>query len=171
MEICPTFVPGLYAFKFEGENYDELERLLEIWKDVEQLTEFFRFHEDDLTYFEISVEDAVMQTLDLRDALVDILLDEKISLDRIFSNLHNSKLAESFLSKKKAKKRWLRLYAIKIEENQYVITGGCIKLTLGMKERPHTTIELTKQEKCRAYLRENGVFDDDSFVEFIELGF
>lgn len=42
MEICVTFVEGLYAFKFEGEEFDELERLLRLWGDVLFLNAFLQ---------------------------------------------------------------------------------------------------------------------------------
>lgn len=60
---------------------------------------------------------------------------------------------------------WLRIYAIRLEPNIYVVTGGAIKLTHTMQERKHTTLELQKLNRCRDYLRSNGVFDQDSFVE------
>ena len=34
-----------------------------------------------------------------------------------------------------------------------------------MQEREHTTVELEKLNCCKAYLKANGVFDKDSFVE------
>ncbi len=60
---------------------------------------------------------------------------------------------------------WLRIYAIRLEPNVYVVTGGAIKLTRTMQERNHTALELSKLNSCRAYLKNNGVFDCDSFVE------
>ena len=52
-----------------------------------------------------------------------------------------------------------------LEPNIYVVTGGAIKLTRTMQEREHTTIELEKLNRCKAYLQSQGVFDKDSFVE------
>lgn len=34
-----------------------------------------------------------------------------------------------------------------------------------MQEREHTMAELDKLNRCKAYLKSNGVFDKDSFVE------
>jgi len=36
-----------------------------------------------------------------------------------------------------------------------------------MEEREHTANELIKIERCRNFLRENGVMDADSFFEFL----
>ena len=60
---------------------------------------------------------------------------------------------------------WLRIYAIRLEPNVYVVTGGAIKLSRTMQEREHTALELDKLNRCKAFLKANGVFDQDSFVE------
>lgn len=36
-----------------------------------------------------------------------------------------------------------------------------------MQDREHTQIELEKLNKCRNFLIDNGVFDQDSFLETI----
>lgn len=59
---------------------------------------------------------------------------------------------------------WLRIYAIRLEKDVFVVTGGAIKLTRTMQERPHTQEQLDKLNRCRQYLKNNGVFDADSFV-------
>ena len=60
---------------------------------------------------------------------------------------------------------WLRIYAIRLEPNVYIVTGGAIKLTRTMQEREHTAIELRKLNRCKNFLQANGVFDKDGFVE------
>ena len=47
------------------------------------------------------------------------------------------------------------------------MTGGAIKLTRTMQEREHTLLELQKMEQVRKFLLENGIIDEDSFIEFI----
>ena len=69
--------------------------------------------------------------------------------------------------KGKLKENILRYYAIKLDENCFVITGGAIKMSQTMQEHPDTTNELKKLEKARAYLKQNGVFDEDSFFELL----
>ena len=60
---------------------------------------------------------------------------------------------------------WLRIYAIRLEPNVYVVTGGAIKLTRAMQDKEHTMIELNKLNKCKEFLKRNGVFDKDSFID------
>ena len=50
--------------------------------------------------------------------------------------------------------------------NVYIVTGGAIKLTATMQEREHTQKELDKLNACRDFLKANGVFDQDSFIDF-----
>ena len=57
---------------------------------------------------------------------------------------------------------------IRLEPGVYVVTGGAIKLTRTMQERPHTRQELDKLNRCRRYLADNGVFDKDSFTSLME---
>jgi hypothetical protein len=59
------------------------------------------------------------------------------------------------------------LYAIRIDENCFVISGGAIKLTHLMKVRPHTQRELDKLDAAKSYLQKQGIFDEDSFFKKI----
>lgn len=169
MKILRTFISGLYAFKYEEQKLDELERLLDIWNDYEFLENFFNQHKDDLRYFGCDVETAIEETIDevsnLSEFLLNLPKNKYISLDTIFKPLNDLEYRITTLSKQKARRKWLRLYAIKIEPNYYVITGGAIKLTHKMQERKHTQNELVKLEKSRSYLQSEGIFDLDSFNE------
>lgn len=69
--------------------------------------------------------------------------------------------------KGKIKKNRLRFYAIKLDANCFVITGGAIKMSQKMQDHPDTNNELIKLKKARAYLNINGVFDEDSFYELL----
>ena len=76
------------------------------------------------------------------------------------------------LSREKAKgrgvaghKSWLRIYAIKLEPDIYIVTGGAIKLTRTMEEREHTLHELLNMERVRNFLIGQRVFDLDSLFD------
>jgi hypothetical protein len=73
------------------------------------------------------------------------------------------------LNKSKARQSWLRIYALRIEERAYIITGGSIKLTAIMSEREHTKRELLKLERCRNFLIDQGIIDINGVVEEIEI--
>ena len=169
MKIVHTFVPGLYAFKYSDKAFDELERLLDEWNDIEMLRKFFEENSKDLKYFQLDVDDAIFETKKeasgLRKKLITLSTEENPELDSIFVNLNANEWRIIELAKQKSKKRWLRLYALRIDTNTYVITGGAIKLTHEMKIRLHTAKELDKLELCRNYLKDQNVFDIDSFNE------
>lgn len=77
------------------------------------------------------------------------------------------------LSKEKAKGKrvsghasWLRIYAIKLGDGVYLVTGGAIKLTHLMQERRHTIIELERMEMVRNYLLDNGIIDSEGLKDY-----
>lgn len=186
MEIVRIFDPEdfLLSVRYEHETYDEFTRLLENWADAEYLENFFTANETDLKrpfWKSISIEDAILRTLDEASKLEqhflelsDIEQNERIeSLKEQFRPL--SKLPDRiyYLEKKKSygvnKKGWLRIYALKVDEDMYLITGGAIKLTDYMEERDHTRKELQKIESVRQFLREQGIIDEEGMVELLEL--
>lgn len=70
--------------------------------------------------------------------------------------LHKTKATGGFINS------WLRIYAIRIDTNTYVITGGGIKLTKTMNDREHLINELEKLTKVKEWLEENGFLDQKS---------
>lgn len=158
----------MYAFKFSEDSLDELERVFDEWADPMYL---FQFFEENEKYIDISIQQAIdkiqKEAKFLRDKLIELANEEPNQLNELFKNLNNNEISAKLLQEQKARNRWLRLYAIKIDDNNYVITGGTIKLDNQhyMKDWDHTRKELDKINKCRDYLKDEGVIDDDSFQE------
>ena len=101
-------------------------------------------------------------------------ISPETDLSKIFRPLDNNQASDMMLQKEKARLKrkyghlsWLRLYAIKLIQGNYIITGGAIKLTATMQEREHTRQELVKIDKVRRYLLEEGIIDDEGFIEYI----
>jgi uncharacterized protein (DUF3084 family) len=101
-------------------------------------------------------------------------ISPETDLSKIFRPLDNNQASDVMLQKEKARLKrkyghssWLRLYAIKLIQGNYIITGGAIKLTATMQEREHTRQELVKIDKVRRYLLEEGIIDDEGFIEYI----
>jgi hypothetical protein len=135
------------------------------------LNDFFEENEYEIS---LSIEEAIekvkTEAVFLRNKLIDLAESNPNKLSQIFRNLNENEFSFSKeLSQQKARNRWLRLYAIKIDENNYVITGGAIKLDNQhlMKDKPHTNKEWIKINRCRDYLREQGIYDLDSLQEII----
>ena len=178
---------SLYAFRYNDNISDEFKRLFEAWSDAEYLESFFEEHKADLQkefYDYITVEDAIFQTLDeasdLEQELIEIAENGKTNnnenLQTIFKPLNNrDKDKHPIPDYQESKvyganrKSWLRIYAIRIEKNVFIITGGAIKLVPRMNDRDHLKDELEKLDKVKEFLIEEGIIDNDSIVEFLEL--
>ncbi|MBC6491038.1 hypothetical protein ACFSQD_15250 [Flavihumibacter stibioxidans] len=170
MKIVSIFADRLFAFQYEGSEENELDRLLELWSNPGFLYAFLTKNRQDLPK-DLDWRSMAEQLLDSVDMLQDLLIqiheNPEISLDQFFVPLVNLESAPKVLSLRKRRISYLRLYALRIDSDCFVITGGTIKLTHLMQERIHTTEELYKLQKARDYLKSKGVFDNDSFFEFL----
>jgi hypothetical protein len=169
MKISNIFVivrDSLFAAKFQKEECNAFARMFELWNDAEFLEAFFEEHKQDLNAFwqHVSVQEAVIATMNeailLERKLVAVaqtgLTDENETLSCLFRPLRNgtTKLEELERSKVRGSRRhsWLRIYAIRVDVNLFVVSGGAIKLTRTMNERSHLVTELEKLEYLRGYL-------------------
>jgi len=170
MKIVCIFADKLFAFHYDNEDENELKRNLELWTNINYLYEFLKAHKNDIGKYTIEqiIEQISNDANTIDDFLAELSNDEHKNLDSFFKPLHNQEYQLKILSLRKGRKNLLRIYAIKIDEDCFVITGGAIKLTQLMEDREHTKKELTKLEKAKQYLKENSVFDSDSFYEFIK---
>jgi hypothetical protein len=176
MEIVSIFADQLTSFRYGTDQPHEFSRLFSQWQDPEFLYEFFTEHAEDLQsgfFGAVSLQTAIRQTRDearrLEAKLLQLASGTPDNLDSIFEPLKLEEPIELTRSKAKGEKpkSWLRIYAIKLEANVYVVTGGTIKLTRSMQEREHTSLELKKFERCKAYLREQGITDIEGLTELM----
>lgn len=157
---------------------NELFRLFDQWNDVMWLRKFFKDNIADLSaYFRITdINQAISDTIEDSEILEGVILDisPDADLDSIFRPLNNNRTIADLLEKMKARGErtnrhdsWLRIYAIRLTDGKYIITGGAIKLTATMQERSHTQLELDKIEKVRRFLLDEGIVDDAGFIDYI----
>lgn len=174
MKIVPIFISqnsegGLWSIQLEGEAQSEFEAFFDHVNDVEWLYDFFDQNRSDLQggfFGGLSISDAVSRTLieaeEMENALYDLseqgFETKDWNLQHLFKPLNNFEYAIAIHQKSKAriKKGWLRLYAIRLTENCFLVTGGAIKLTLDMK-KAHLEYELKKLERAKQFLRANGI--------------
>ena len=167
----------LWAVVYEGESVDILTLTLSNWIDLDYLSTFFTDNRRDLeTFFKITnLDDAIYDTVADAEALSGLILDiaPDANLNLLFRPLEPSRMAEMALSREKAKGKrvsghasWLRLYAIKLDDGIFLVTGGAIKLTPQMKDREHTLNELKRMERVRNYLIDNNVIDSVGLAEY-----
>ncbi len=172
MKIVPIFASKLFSFHYPQEAENEYDRLTMLWNDPEYLFEYAEKNESFIhSYLSMSIEKFINCILDDVDILEEMLethfYGKSLSLNMCFQPLYDKESQCKRLSLQKRKCKYLRIYAIKIDEDCFVITGGAIKLAPAMQDHPDMIIELQKLNNCKNYLQANDVFDNDSFFELI----
>jgi hypothetical protein len=179
MKLVPIFISedsedGLWSIHLDGESQNEFDKFFDLANDIEWLHRFFDQNKADLHggfFGSITIGLAVSRTLDEVEEMENSLYDYSEqgfggggnNLQHLFKPLNNFEytIATHQKSKARIRKGWLRLYAIRLAENCYLVTGGAIKLTLDMK-RDHLQDELKKLEQAKQFLRDNGIdFPED----------
>ena len=175
---------NLYSVVFKNANCHAFEEIFDNWNDIEYLFDFFEEHQTDLqsefwtSLFGkiISTEEAIERTRRQTDAFEKKIIDlansttapDETNLSSLFVPLikQNSKLKPLLNSTTKAyglaKTSWLRVYAVRIAD-VFIVTGGAIKLTPTMEERPHTQNELDKLLNVAGILKRNHFSENTDF--------
>jgi hypothetical protein len=165
MKIVSIFAEKLFTFQYEGETDNEYDRLMELWTDITFLKAFAK--ENKIINVKSFINEILQDAEQIQDFL-DNLSQNKEPYGFYFEPLQDSESKKLLAFQKgKIKKNRLRYYAIKLDNNCFVITGGAIKMSQKMQEHSDTNNELKKLEIARTYLKQNGVFDEDSFFELI----
>jgi hypothetical protein len=181
MEIVDIFAlvkNKLLSVQFEHNDCDEFTLAFRNWNDTEYLEDFFENNKKDLQsgfYGTITIEEAIFSTIDealdfeekIREVAKIGKFKTKSSLqDLVFYPLHKNdqtyKLQET-RAYGTDDKSWLRMFAVRISPECFVVSGSAIKLTGAMGDQDHTAIELTKLKITAAYLKENDLLDEEDF--------
>lgn len=111
-----------------------------------------------------ATDKAIDEAWDMDDMIYELAhgnhWNNKKSIADIFRPL--VKQGEDSRNKKKYKARpdlrhpFLRLYAVKLEDDTYLVTGGAIKLTKEM-EGAEMEREKRKMDQVKLFLKENGI--------------
>lgn len=179
MNIVKIHEGHLFSVKYDDREQDEYTRLLyNEWQDIFALTEFFYAHKDYLNnnvWKKVSIPELAVRNV-VNDAN---LLSDKFAklrhntddgvrpdydshfkyLDGQYKNVYEYTPMKSYGVSYPS---FIRLYAIKIDNNCYIITGGGLKLSdnidnsPGMGQRIYDEIERTKR-----YLTQNGISAPD----------
>lgn len=165
MKLVTIFTGTLYAVLYDTAIENELERLMQMWTDVSYLREFAKLNA--ILNIKLFVQQVSEDAEDIQD-FVEEVGEGKETLDQFFRPLYNGEMGFRRLSLQKAKpnrKSFLRLYAIRIDAETYLITGGGIKIVATIQESQELMKELQKMKRVKNYLIDNGVFDKDSFQD------
>ena len=169
----------LWSVKFKGEEQDEITRLFCLWTSPEYL---YKFMEEHAEYFkspfwigkEATPANTAKIALDQSKRLVKELAQLKQNIDKgkqydfdkffipLSLNYNDEELKRVKAYSPTTPQNpdsvaIFRLYAIWIESNVYIITGGGIKLVKEMRDMPELTKELQKIRVVREWLEEQGV--------------
>ena len=155
----------------------ELKGMLEMLTDPYYLADFFDRNRD---FFSKPFWKNVSQ----EKFVFDIIKSVNIVYDKLKSACLNKDLNKLFeplsllevnrlLAKHKMKPREInsvnaiRVYAVKIDDETYCMTGFAIKVTEKMQESPNTLLELKKLELVCKELNRNGIVDKYGFIDFV----
>lgn len=165
MKIVRIFADRLFVFHYPHETNNEFERLMGAWTDVSYLHDFAKKNE--VVHVNKFIENILQNAEEIQDYLENINRDNE-PYGFYFEPLQISEQTKILAFQKgKIRRNQLRFYAIKIDDNCFVITGGAIKMSKKMQEHPDTDNELKKLREARAFLNKSAVFDEDSFFELL----
>ena len=167
MKIVDIFAEKLFSFVYKNnDDVNEFDRMMDLWTDVSYLRNYAIANKvTDINKF---VNDRLRDAEKIQD-LLDELVENDNPLEHYFRPLHDNETGFKILSLQKGKassRDGLRIYAIKVDDDCFVITGGAIKMSQKMQDHHDTAEELAKIKRAQGYLKGHGVFDRDSFYEF-----
>ena len=182
--VSESIKKNLLSIQYDGIDVSEFRRIINYWNDPKDLKKFFEDNQTDLNsgYFgTISVSKAIQRTIfeakKLEKIIYDVALagqsDATNNLQILFKPLYNKEKEKypipQLQESKVYGKTWLRIYAVRIGINCFVISGGAIKLTKDMQAE-HLKDELEKLKSTKQYLKDIDFVDDDyELLDFFEL--
>lgn len=179
MEIIEIYPNHLYAMQYEDGEENEFDRLLDEWNDIEKVVNFMDKNKIYLSNKEIwgaelNTEDAAKRVRieaeemeDLFDILnMNTIKGRKPDFDSHFRELNGKYVYElNYIPMKSygvENPSMLRLYAIKLKKNLYIITGGGIKLSDSIQNSPGLKDHVIKNiDRTRQFLKANGINDTE----------
>jgi hypothetical protein len=189
MELFGIFVndlgEGLHAIKYDGQSKNEYDRLFEVWTDTFLVQKFFIKNQDYIreAYFErMWISELITKVLNEAEELQRLFVeytDENAveKLESLFKPLDNNEYKIPPFQETKAKvftsikfrKPILRLYALRIDSNTFILTGGAIKITGTMQEHPDTNRELDKLKEAKEWLENNNLKTCDDLIYYYDI--
>lgn len=176
MDIVDIFPPHIYSIRYDDEEDNEYDRLLDNWNDSEYVTNFIETHQ---SYLNSPIwsqtptpEDAARQVYheaQIIEKQFEIFAQNSDNnttpnFNSIFHFLDGKYKYELKIPPMKSygpiRPSLLRIYAIKLSDNCYLITGGGIKLSDSIQNSPDLKDHVIQNiDKVRKFLHENGISD------------
>ncbi|MGY6520505.1 MAG: hypothetical protein ACXIUD_02180 [Mongoliitalea sp.] len=179
VDIFAIVKGALASVQYDSYETHEFERVFDFFNDPVELFEFFEANQIDLQsgfYGNISIKEALNRTRKEAQELEEKILElaeggvenPRETLSTLFEPLSDNEIDHRGFERDKAyglsRKSWIRVYAIRVDLNKFVVSGGTIKLTKKMHGRAHTEQELEKLDITKKYLEEAEIDIDDFFT-------
>ncbi len=184
MEFKEIYKDCIYSVKFDNEDLDEYSKAFQLWKDIDYLVDFFKTN---AKYIDNPIwQKAGLSPETPNDSAKRVAKESVVLAGTILNLVQNSMNGEtpdledffvplegkySFVSELTPHKAYgtfspslLRLYAIKLEENAYLIVCGGIKLAATIQESPGLKETLlNKIDNVLSYMKSNGITELEDF--------
>ncbi len=185
MEIVSIYPDYLFAVRFDDKDHNEYDASFSLWRDLDYLVDFFDENKTliDTEFWHNAVSSTVSE--DLAQAVVDESFDFERHIKVIAVNTANGETPDfddffkelggqyKFLREHVPHKSYgtasptmLRLYAIRVSANCYVVVHGGIKLTKQIQDTPKLAKELfSKIDNVLRFFKANGIIDTEDFKD------
>lgn len=177
LEIIELYEDHLYTVKFEDQEKDEYTKAFTLWKDLDYLVGYFSQNKHLLDSDFWVFNNIPVEPEDLAGQIIKESIDYENYIRQIVENSRNGKKndLDSFFKVLGGKYHvlheyiphksygtgnptMLRIYAIRMGPNCYIIVHGGIKLTKEIQGTPELDRELfSKIDRVISYLKNNGV--------------
>lgn len=166
----------MFAVRYDGEVHDEWTKCVLRWRSPSFLLEELRRKKNLLSYHGLQLSDAVVKTRDLAEDLLRKVYEKRNDVDEVFEPLRPGSPSNRVLVQMKSDKRdrlgepvrtWLRVYAIRIDDGIYLVTGSALKNSRRAEDDTDTMKEIHKLQRMRLELIERGVFDAETFLDYL----
>ncbi|MDM1456751.1 MULTISPECIES: hypothetical protein [Myroides] len=173
MDIRCIFAERLFAI-VKNNKKDIYTQKLDDWQDFEHI--YTKAKENSIE--EKDIDQFFNEIFSDRESFRQIIKCgcESNTLYEIFESLQNykqritrfeeSKMKVFIKSENRLSK--LRLYALRIKNSSFIITGGAIKFTLRMEKHKDTTEELIVLDQCRDFLISKQFLEEDIIDNYLE---
>ncbi len=182
MDILEIYKGCLYSIKFDGADTDEYSRILALWKDLDYLVDFFKTNAKEVAqpfWREAglnpdtpiaSAERVASESIVLATHIHELARNAKAGKIPDFEDFfHPLGGKYSYVRELEPHKSYgtfnpslLRLYAIKLERNVYLIVFGGIKLGSTIQNSPGLKDQVfSRIDNVISFLKANGIVEGD----------
>ncbi len=185
LEIVSIYPDYLFAVKFDDKDHNEYEAAFSLWRDLDYLVDFFDKNKNLLETkfwhnagYSTDSEDLAKSIVDesfafekhIKRIAANTTNSEKPDFDEFFQELGGQyKFIREHVPHKSygtASPTMLRLYAIRVSANCYVVIHGGIKLTKKIQDTPQLRKELfSKIDNVLRFFKANGIIDTEDLKD------